>query len=63
MSESIHTKPVTDAECASAWDGRRTPRLEGRAVAKFKRLMGVCLHEGCTQIAGHEGLHNGDAQP
>jgi hypothetical protein len=58
---------------ANEWDGREvslpslqktvTPRLVGPAVERFKRAMGVCLHEGCTQIAGHEGPHNGDSQP
>jgi hypothetical protein len=55
------------------WDGREitvgagisappalavTPRLVGPAVDNFKRLMGVCLHEGCMKIHGHTGEHS-----
>lgn len=51
------------------WDGREitvggshhyrvTPRLVGPAVDNFKRLMGVCLAEGCQKQAHHDGEHS-----
>lgn len=55
-----------DWKALDAWDGREvtvggsahyrvTPQLSGRQVDKFKRLMGVCLTDGCHKIAGHDG--------
>ena len=51
------------------WDGREvtvgtstpphavTPRLLGKQVDKFKKMMGVCLADGCVKIQGHSGGH------
>lgn len=37
--------------------GRVTPRLVGPAVERFKKLMGVCMADGCKKIDGHDGPH------
>lgn len=59
-------------DCTRSWDGseasigvaphRVTPRLVGPAVARFKRMWGVCMEEGCKRKAGHRGAHTEERQ-
>lgn len=54
----ILPKPLPDRRGRLNEDRTVTPALEGDDVLRFKRLMGVCLADGCCKVAGHAGDHS-----